>query len=148
MNRRTVLFICTHNSSRSIMAEAILRELGGDRFEAISAGTLPRGAHPLALKVLEEKEFGTEGLRSRSVEEFQGREVDLVITLCDTAKVACPLFPGAKQYWHKAFEDPSEGGVDGMEQLERFRRTRDEIVAYLSLNLIGKDLSVLNMDGT
>ena len=92
-----VLFVCTHNSARSIMAEALLRAKGGDAFEVFSAGTEVAEVRPLTLKVLREAGLPTEGLRSKSVQEFMGQKFDYVITVCDTARQNCPVFPGEGQ---------------------------------------------------
>lgn len=119
-----VLFICTHNSARSQMAEGFLRHLYGDRYEAESAGTDPEGVHPLAVEVMREVGIDISTHRSRSVQEFWGQEFDLVVTVCDHAKETCPFFPG-KRVIHRGFEDPSGGGI------EDFRRVRDEIGEWI-----------------
>jgi arsenate reductase len=110
------------------MAESILRELGGERFEVMSAGTHPSRVHPLAIRVLEEKGYPTDGLRSKVTEEFLDREMDMVVTVCDDAKEECPFFPGAARYLHRSFTDPaSVETADEGERLELFRKVRDEI---------------------
>jgi len=125
-----VLFLCTHNSARSILAEATLNHLGQGRFRAFSAGSSPREnqqPNPLALQVLREAGVSTQGLRSKSWEEFAAPgapRMDLVITVCDNAAgEACPLWPGRPASAHWGFADPSE--VQGSEQqrLAAFRRT-------------------------
>ncbi len=131
MDRKTVLFICTHNSARSQMAESILRKLGGDRYEVMSAGTHPTRVHPLSLKVLGEKGYGTEGLRSKMAEEFLDREIDIVVTVCDNAKEACPFFPGAARYVHRSFTDPAGEVGDEHFQLNMFRKVRNELEAWI-----------------
>ncbi len=137
MKKRTVLFICTHNSARSQMAESILRKLGGHDFEALSAGTHPTHVHPLALKVLEEKGYPTDGLRSKVTEEFLDREISIVVTVCDNAKEACPFFPGAVRYLHRSFADPTSARTsDEEERLELFRRTRDEIEDWIRTSIL------------
>lgn len=120
--RTSVLFVCTHNSARSIMAEALLREKGGHDFEAYSAGTEVGEVRPLTLRVLREAGLPTEGLRSKSVDEFMGRRFDYVITVCDAARQSCPVFPGEGERFHWGYDDPS--AVEGTEQerLEVFRR--------------------------
>jgi arsenate reductase len=122
-----VLFVCTGNSARSILAEALLRQVGGDRFEAFSAGTHPSGVHPLATRVLEEAGIPSAGLRSKSIDEFGGVAFDYVITLCDDARAICPVFPGADQSLHWGYRDP--GSVEGTEteRLEAFRRVSAQI---------------------
>jgi arsenate reductase len=117
-----VLFVCTHNSARSIMAEVLLRERGGPAYEVHSAGTEVAHVRPLTLRVLREAGLPTAGLRSKSVAEFAGRRFDLVITVCDSARGRCPTFPGEGERLHWGFEDPSvvEGGEE--ERLAAFRR--------------------------
>ncbi|MEA2025397.1 MAG: arsenate reductase ArsC, partial [Chloroflexota bacterium] len=90
----SVLFVCTHNSARSIMAEALLRDKGGAAYEVASAGTEVAEVRPLTLRVLLEAGLPTEGLRSKSVTEFTGRTFDYVVTVCDSARRQCPTFPG------------------------------------------------------
>jgi protein-tyrosine-phosphatase len=121
-DRIRVLFLCTGNSARSILAEALLRQVGGGSFEARSAGTHPSVVQPLALRVLEESGIDVAGLRSKSVDEFRDVLFDYVITLCDDARVVCPVFPGADQSLHWGYEDPA--GVEGDEdiRLEAYRR--------------------------
>ena len=125
---RCVLFLCTGNSARSQMAEALLKYLGGDDFEVYSAGTKPKKqVNPFALEVLKEKGIPTEGLYPKLVGEFVNLEIDLVVTVCDNAKQTCPHFPGAKRMDHWSLRDPAafEGTYD--EILLAFRETRDEI---------------------
>jgi thioredoxin type arsenate reductase len=122
-----VLFVCTGNSARSQMAEAVLRELGGPRFEVFSAGTQPRGIHPLTLRVLAEAGVSAAGLRSKSVDEFRGHQFAFVITVCDRARESCPVFPGAERSLHWGFDDPSDAEGSEEERLEVFRRVLSEI---------------------
>jgi arsenate reductase (thioredoxin) len=125
-----ILFLCTHNSARSILAEALLNHGGGDRFRAYSAGSSPRpsGApNPLALRVLQEFGVDTASLRSKSWDEFMGVEapqVDLVITVCGNANEVCPWFPGTPPKVHWGYEDPSAGTGTDDEKLAAFRTTR------------------------
>ncbi len=118
-----VLFVCTGNSARSVMAEATLRHHGGDAFEVHSAGTEPKGINPLTLRVLAEAGIDASFARSKSVDEFLGQSFDYVVTVCDQARQACPVFPGGGASLHWGYEDPAaaEGTVD--ERLAVFRRT-------------------------
>lgn len=116
-----VLFVCTGNSARSIFAESLLRKLGGDAFEVFSAGTHPRGINPLTVRVLEAAGLPTNDLRSKPVEEFLGRQFDYVITVCDQAKEACPVFPGSHNSLHWGYDDPAEATGTEEEQLAIFR---------------------------
>ena len=122
-----VLFLCTHNSARSQMAEAMLRILAEGRFKVMSAGTEATRVRPLAIRAMDELGIDISGQESKTLERYVGEPFDYVITVCDEANEACPFFPGAKNRLHWSFEDPSqaEGSVD--EQLAVFRRVRDEI---------------------
>lgn len=118
-----VLFVCTGNSARSILAEALLRAKGGPGFEVHSAGTAPKGINPLTERVLTEARLSTKGLRSKSVDEYLGQSFDYVITVCDNARQACPVFPGVHQSLHWGYDDPA--AVEGPEEvrLAAFRKT-------------------------
>jgi arsenate reductase (thioredoxin) len=120
-----VLFVCTHNSARSQMAEGMVRAWGGDRFEAFSAGTEATGLRPEAIEVMREIGIDIGEHRSKTVLPFLGEAFEWVITVCDAAKEACPTIPGARQQVHWSIDDPSE--VDGGEEerLEAFRAARD-----------------------
>jgi len=122
-----VVFVCTHNSARSIMAEVLLRDRGGDAFAAYSAGTEPGEVRPLTLQVLQEAGLPTEGLRSKSVNELSGQRFDYVVTVCDAARQQCPAFPNEGQRLHWSYDDPS--AVEGTEQvrLDAFRRVLSAI---------------------
>jgi arsenate reductase (thioredoxin) len=117
-----VLFVCTGNSARSIMAEALLRTHGGDRFEVHSAGTEPRGVNPLTLRVLGEAGIDASWARSKSVNEFLDERFDYVITVCDQARQVCPVFPGVHESLHWGYEDPAEATGAEEERLAVFRR--------------------------
>ena len=121
--RVRVLFVCTGNSARSIFAESLLRRVGGDDFEVFSAGTEPRGVNPLTLDVLRESEYPTEGLSSKSVQQFVDQEFDYVITVCDNAREACPVFPGAHESLHWGYGDPAAVEGTAGERRQAFRRT-------------------------
>lgn len=117
-----VLFVCTGNSARSIMAEALLRHHGGDRFEVHSAGTVPRGVNPLTLRVLEEAGIDASGARSTSVNDFLDQTFDYVVTVCDEARQVCPVFPGVHSSLHWGYEDPAEAEGTEEERLAVFRK--------------------------
>ena len=125
-----VLFLCTHNSARSILAEAILNHIGQGRFKAYSAGSSPREnqqPNPLGLQVLHNAGIATTGLRSKSWDEFEGAQaphMDLIITVCDNAAgEVCPYWPGQPATAHWGYPDPSAGEGDEAHQLEAFRHT-------------------------
>lgn len=129
-----VLFLCTHNSSRSQMAEGLLRARGGKRFSVSSAGTHPRVVHPLAIRAM--AEIGIDiseaaGHRAKSLDEFAGQPIDLVVTVCDEAAEECPFFPGARRQVHWGFPDPSAAPGTEAERLAVFRTVRDAIAARI-----------------
>ncbi len=130
MSRRRVLILCTGNSCRSLMGEAWVRHDLGDRVEVHSAGTRPSFVHPKAIQVMGEAGVDLAGHRSKPVEELRTLPFDLVVTVCDAAREACPYFPGAKNTVHHSFEDPAHAG-EGDDALPVFRRVRDEIRAVL-----------------
>lgn len=118
-----VLVVCTGNSARSILAEALIRKHGGEDFEVHSAGTDPRGINPLTEQVLDEARIEREWARSKSVNEYLDQSFDYVITVCDEARQACPVFPGDHESLHWGYEDPA--AVEGTEEqrLDAFRST-------------------------
>jgi len=126
-----VIFVCTGNSARSQMAEAILRRDGGAAFEVVSAGVSPKGVHPLTTQVLAEIGIDIAGARSKSVGEFLGRPFDYVITVCDRARESCPVFPGGATTLHWGFDDPAEAGGTEAERLAVFRRVLTEIAGRI-----------------
>ena len=135
-----VLFLCTHNSARSILAEALLNHLGQGRFKAYSAGSSPRDKqqpNPLALQVLNAAGVATEGLRSKSWDEFAGADapqMDLIITVCDNAAgEACPYWPGHPATAHWGYADPSTTEGTDEQKLAAFRQTLHAIRHRLSL---------------
>lgn len=108
-----VLFLCTGNSARSILAEALLRQLGGEDFEVHSAGTDPKGVNPLTIRVLEQAGIPVGHLESTNVDRYVGEHFDYVITVCDRAAEQCPVFPGDPERIHWSFPDPA--AVEGNE---------------------------------
>lgn len=121
-----VLFVCTGNSARSQMAEGWLRHLSAGRVEAASAGTEPRGLHPLAVRVMAERGVDISRQRSKHLSEVQGSRFDWVVTVCDRARQSCPVFPGARTV-HWDLPDPAEARGSEDEVAEAFRRVRDEL---------------------
>jgi len=126
-----VLFVCTGNSARSQIAEALLRDFGGVEFEVNSAGTEPHGVNPYTVRVLDEIGIDWSGARSKSATEFLGRQFDYVITVCDRARQTCPVFPGSHNTLHWGLDDPAEVEGTDHEKLEAFRRTRTEVATRL-----------------
>lgn len=127
MDTLRVLFVCTHNSARSQMAEGFLREYGGDRFQAFSAGTEARGVRPEAIRAMAEVGIDISSQESKTVERYIGEPFAWVITVCDQAREACPVFPGAGETAHWGFDDPSQALGDDNERMAVYRRVRDEI---------------------
>lgn len=129
--KQKVLFICTHNSARSHMAEGILNALYGDRYEAHSAGTEPSQVNPYAIRVMAEIGIDISGHSSKGVEQFLDQEFDVVVTVCDHAKETCPFFPGGKERIHRGFQDPAAIKGREEENATLFRRVRDEIQDWI-----------------
>jgi arsenate reductase (thioredoxin) len=136
-----VLFLCTGNSCRSQMAEGLARYLGNGQVEAFSAGTQPKGIHPLAIAVMKEVRIDISGQGSKSLAVFQGQQFDFVITVCDRAKEQCPIWPGIRERIHWSIDDPADATGSEEEQLDAFRRARDEIRQRLRLFLAANHLS-------
>jgi len=130
-DRKKVLFICTHNSIRSQMAEGFLNHLFSDRYEAFSAGTRPDKVHPLAIDVMAEVGVDISQQHTKSIEEMLDHYFDIVVTVCDSAREECPLYPGGTELIHHDFEDPASYDGPVEERIERFRRVRDEIRAWI-----------------
>jgi arsenate reductase len=126
-----VLFLCTHNSARSQMAEGMLRNLAEGRFEVMSAGTEATHVRRQAIKVMNEIGIDISGQESKTLARYLGQPFDYVITVCDEANEACPVFPGAKNRLHWSLEDPSRAYGSEEERLAIFRRVRDEIREHI-----------------
>jgi arsenate reductase len=126
-----ILFVCTHNSARSQMAEGFVNALYSKKYRAYSAGTEPSTTNPYAVAVMAEVGVDISGHHSKSVTEFLRDSFDYVITVCDTAREMCPFFPGGKTVLHKGFEDPSDFRGTDKEITAEFRKTRDEIKAWI-----------------
>ena len=125
-----ILVLCTGNRARSQMAHGWLRGLGGERVAVESAGTAPKGLHPLSVRVMAEVGIDISGHTSDHVDQYVAQDFDLVLTVCDSARESCPVFPGAKRMLHRGFEDPDDPAKDEDELLTVFRRVRNEIGAY------------------
>jgi len=131
METTSVLFVCTHNSARSQMAEGLLRDRYGDRYDVCSAGTERTHVRPLAAEVMEEIGVDLSGHTSKTIENLGDRSFDVVVTVCDAAREACPYLPAEKENLHRSFDDPS--AAEGTEEKRRavFRRVRDELAAWI-----------------
>jgi arsenate reductase (thioredoxin) len=137
--KQRVLFLCTHNSARSQMAEGLLRALAGDRFEAMSAGTEATHVRPLTIRAMEEIGINISHQESKALERYLRKRLDYVITVCDDANEACPFFPGAANRLHWSFEDPSKAEGTEEERLAVFRSVRDLIRKRIGADLIAKN---------
>jgi len=136
MNKKTALFLCTHNSSRSQMAEGLLRSIHGEQWGAFSAGTEPRGVHPYAITVMAEIGIDISARQSKHVDSLLGISFDLVVTVCDDANESCPIFPGGTKRLHRGFPDPSAAPGTPEERLAVFRHVRDEIKQWIKTDVI------------
>ena len=152
-----VLFLCTHNSARSILAEALLNDMGNGRFKAYSAGSSPRAnqqPNPLSLQVLQRAGVSVQGLRSKSWDEVaapQAPQMDLIITVCDNAAgEVCPIWPGHPATAHWGYADPSQGDASEEVKLEAFRQTLHMMRRRLELlvNLPDDKLEKARLQGT
>ena len=145
--KRRVLFLCTHNSARSQMAEGWLRHLAGDRFEAHSAGTQATAVRPLALRAMAEAGVDISGQRSKTMTEYLGQPFDFVVTVCDQAAEACPLFPGGGMRLHWSLPDPSQATGTEAEQLAVYRRVRDAIRRRIETELLARGVPARGTQG-
>jgi arsenate reductase len=136
MPAQRVLFLCTHNSARSQMAEGLLRTLGGDRFEAHSAGTEATGVRPLAIRAMRELDIDISKQISKTLEPYVEQRFDRVITVCDDANESCPIFPNAAHRLHWSLPDPSKATGSETEQLAVYRKVRDDLRARIEAELL------------
>ena len=135
----TVLFVCTHNSSRSQMAEGLLRDRYGDRYEVRSAGTNPGGVNPFAAEVMDEIGIDISNHTSDSVEACADTSLDIVVTVCDDAAENCPYIPAEKENLHQGFDDPSAVEGTDEEKQAAFRRVRNELDDWIDVTFGSAD---------
>lgn len=128
-----VIFVCTGNSARSQMAEAILRREGAGAFEVVSAGVHPKGVHPLTIKALGRVGIDISGAESKSVGRFVGQRFDYVITVCDRARANCPVFPGGSETLHWGIDDPVEAAGPEADRLVAFERAMTELAGRIRM---------------
>ena len=138
MEKTKVLFLCTHNSARSQMAEGLLRHLAGDRFEVMSAGTEATHVRPLAVRAMDEVGIDISGQESKTLDRYVGEPFDYVITVCDEANEACPFFPSAAERLHWSLPDPAAAQGTEEERLEVFRSVRDLSRDYIEEKLVNE----------
>ena len=126
-----VIFVCTGNSARSQIAEALLRRDGGDQFDVVSAGVDPRGVHPMTVQVLDAVGIDVSTAESKPVSRFLGQRFDYVITVCDRARASCPVFPGGAETLHWGVDDPAEVEGSEVERRAAFERATRELSARI-----------------
>ncbi|MCX5848465.1 MAG: arsenate reductase ArsC [Deltaproteobacteria bacterium] len=129
--QKSVLFVCTHNSFRSQMAEALLNKIYGDRYTAFSAGSDPTQIDPLVVSVMSEIGIDVSNYRSKGLNIFKDTKFNCVVTVCDQAKESCPYFPGGNLHLHKGFPDPSGFKGNHEDVINEYRRVRDEIKNWI-----------------
>jgi arsenate reductase len=139
-DKKRVLIVCTGNSARSQMAEGLLRDMAGDRFDVDSAGVAPSAVRPEAIEVMREIRIDISAHRSKSVEEFVDKSFDCIITVCDNAKESCPAVPGNAVRLHWSFDDPAAVEGTEHERLGAFRRIRDQIADRLRTLAVEKEI--------
>jgi arsenate reductase len=137
MPAQRVLFLCSHNSARSQMAEGLLRHAAGDRFEAHSAGTEATRVRPLAIKAMAELGIDISTQTSKTLDPYVEQRFDHVITVCDDANESCPIFPNATHRLHWSLPDPSKATGTEEQQLTLYRTVRDELKARIQTELLG-----------
>ena len=130
-DRPRVLFLCTHNSARSQMAEGLLRAAAGDRFRVDSAGTEATAVRPEAIEAMREVGIDISGQASKTLERFLGEPIDWLITVCDQAREACPVLPGVAQQLHWSVEDPAAVQGDDQRRMAAFRAARDDLSSHI-----------------
>ena len=130
--KKQVLFVCTHNSARSQMAEGLLNSLYGNKYTAYSAGIEPTIVNPYAIQVMSEIGIDISKHQAKSINEFMEQKFDFVITVCDHANETCPFFPAGLKRIHQSFEDPASFKGEEDEILSAFRRIRDEIKDWIA----------------
>ncbi|MEP6679915.1 MAG: arsenate reductase ArsC [Chloroflexota bacterium] len=125
--RERVIFLCTHNSARSQMAEGMLRAWGEGRFDAFSAGTIQSDLRPEAVEVMREIGIDIGAQRSKAIDQLAGQSFDRLVTVCDEARESCPTLPGVTEQQHWQIDDPSAAEGDEEQRIGAFRRARDEL---------------------
>ncbi len=138
--KKKVLFLCTHNSARSQMAEGLLRSLHGEGYEAFSAGTAATRVNPYVIRAMAEIGIDISSHRSKTMGEYAGEKFDYVVTVCDNVKEACPYFPGADKLIHHSFPDPSGFAGGDEEIMAGVRTVRDAIRAWIIENFRGGEV--------
>lgn len=136
MGKRRVLFLCTHNSARSQMAEGMLRAWAGERYEVHSAGVEATEVRPLAIRAMAEIGIDLSRHESKALDRYRGASIDVAVTVCDDAKEACPFFPGAGHQLHWSFPDPAAASGSEEDQLAVYRQVRDQIAERIQTQFV------------
>lgn len=138
IKKEKIIFICTENACRSQIAEGLMRHLASDKFDAYSAGSHPTKVHPMSIKVMKEVGIDISSQTSNPISLFLKEPMDLVVTVCDNANKACPVFPGKIERIHWSIKDPSKNWNPSSKDLVNFRKTRDELTERIK-NLLKID---------
>jgi arsenate reductase len=138
--KKRILFLCTHNSARSQMAEGLLRALSNSSVDVFSAGTVATSVRPEAITVMQEIGVNIHGQKSKTLDRYWVEPFDLVITVCDSVNESCPIFPNARERWHWSIDDPSQVKGAEAERLNAFRRARDELRRRIEETILAKKI--------
>ena len=138
--KEKIIFICTGNACRSQIAEGIMRQLAGDKFDVFSAGSHPSSVHPMAIKVMKEIGINITSHTSDPISNFLSKNINIVVTVCDNADKVCPVFPGKVERIHWSIKDPFKGWGSDPDDLDNFTRTRDDLVERIKNFLINRSV--------
>ena len=138
--KEKIIFICTGNACRSQIAEGIMRQLAGDKFDVFSAGSHPSLVHPMSIKVMKEIGINITSHTSDPISNFLSENINIVVTVCDNADKVCPVFPGKVERIHWSIKDPFKGWGSDPDDLDNFTRTRDDLVERIKNFLINRSV--------
>ena len=141
VSKQKVLFVCTGNSCRSQIAEGLLNKMAAKHFEVYSAGSHPSRVHPIAISIMKEIKINISNHTSNSVAEYLNTDIDIVITVCDDAKLACPIFPEKTKKIHWSIDDPFQGWDEDEKHLTNFRKARTELQDHIKKFINEMELS-------
>jgi len=136
--KEKIIFICTGNACRSQIAEGIMRQLAGDKFDVFSAGSHPSLVHPMSIKVMKEIGINITSHTSDPISNFLSKNINIVVTVCDNADKVCPVFPGKVERIHWSIKDPFKGWGSDPDDLDNFTRTRDDLYERIKNFLINR----------
>ena len=138
--KEKIIFICTGNACRSQIAEGIMRQLAGDKFDVFSAGSHPSLVHPMSIKVMKEIGINITSHTSDPISNFLSENINIVVTVCDNADKVCPVFPGRVERIHWSIKDPFKGWGSDPDDLDNFTRTRDDLYERIKNFLINRSV--------